>query len=799
MLRIVRFFARLLDVLITAPLRAVRFIFSLLIFNPRLGRLRIVTGLLAGYVIFGLILVYPFSFFRGLAGQAWIGGALDYANERSLGTAIHDSGGRFVGIFDPVLDSEEDFNYTGSPIQLPGYIAYPDHKSLHVSAIPEAYWQCLSFHEDRYIRTIWNPWGIDLLGYLKIPVSTVQRSVNEGRIAFGAGGSTIPMQLARIFFKTPPSPDESAFEKIERKFKEWWLAPVIHRQLTRGGDITELKRWAANHFPLAQRTGGAPLYGVEQTGLILFGKPSDELTRAQQYVLAAAVNKPVILLKGGEKLNRYRLDTWRKVAEERAGACADNLILDMAEREKVLAELSAIADAPPDPKTPDDIAAALGELAPDAAAPASASPVRRANALVPSAKYGVRDEIKNAFGYGWRAHVRGVRLTLDVAQNLAFRERVTDALARMQRQNEARISPLFTLDPATMAAGTDGRQMPDIVVAAADRDGHIVRYYESNQTAAYFGSSLGRDPRTGKYDPKLESRFIASVAKMAAAVAIANEGIDTPETGYLDTEAPETGLESCRKGSERRLREANVAFACSLNDPIEWRMRQIPDSELGKIVKAFGLTRPEGGPGLAKGLTVGQLAASPRTIHRMSGAVLAALTDETGAIPEISTPTLVQAIDRTAPPETVEEGLRATPNPIRAEARDTLKTLLSAPLCNRFGTLHYVNDWCAERRKDVRLHFAKTGTRGTGASDPQAPDTVDLWVSGGIQFETGPAYSYVILIGTGNPSRPWARDLYAGSAAEPLLRILLEDLASLAARQGRLSDASATGQRVIER
>ena len=276
MLKVVRLCARLIELVLAAPVRGFRLFFSTFVFNPRLGRLRILTGLVAGYVIFGLFLVYPFAFFWGLAGQAGLGKALNYANERSLGTAVYDSGGRFVGIFDPVLDSEEDFNYTGKPIELPGYIAYPDHKSLHVSAIPEHYWNCLVFHEDRHIGSVLNPWGIDLAGYLKIPVTTLQRSIANRSLKLGAGGSTISMQLARIFFKTPPSASEGPLEKLNRKFKEWWLAPVIHRELTRGGDITPLKSWAANHFPLAQRTGGQPLYGVEQAGLILFGKPAAE-------------------------------------------------------------------------------------------------------------------------------------------------------------------------------------------------------------------------------------------------------------------------------------------------------------------------------------------------------------------------------------------------------------------------------------------------------------------------------------------------------------------------------------------
>jgi penicillin-binding protein 1A len=34
----------------------------------------------------------------------------------------------------------------------------------------------------------------------------------------------------------------------------------------------------------------------------------------------------------------------------------------------------------------------------------------------------------------------------------------------------------------------------------------------------------------------------------------------------------------------------------------------------------------------------------------------------------------------------------------------------------------------------------------------------------------------VLVIGSGSPSDPFARDLYAGQVAEPLLRVLLADL-----------------------
>ena len=81
-----------------------------------------------------------------------------------------------------------------------------------------------------------NPFGIDLVGVLKIPYTTLTRSVALKRPSLGIGGSTLPMQFVRVIYNTPPSPDEGGATKLKRKLKEWWLAPVIYRELTRDGD-----------------------------------------------------------------------------------------------------------------------------------------------------------------------------------------------------------------------------------------------------------------------------------------------------------------------------------------------------------------------------------------------------------------------------------------------------------------------------------------------------------------------------------------------------------------------------------
>ncbi|MFK5108759.1 hypothetical protein ACI394_30010, partial [Klebsiella pneumoniae] len=77
-----------------------------------------------------------------------------------------------------------------------------------------------------------------------------------------------------------------------------------------------------------------------------------------------------------------------------------------------------------------------------------ANPMIRANALLPAARFGLREEMKQAYGLGWREHVRGVTTTIDVVENLAFHERVRQVLAEIDTKNTAKIEPGYTLDPA---------------------------------------------------------------------------------------------------------------------------------------------------------------------------------------------------------------------------------------------------------------------------------------------------------------------------------------------------------------
>ncbi len=782
MTSIIRALTWLIETGTHVPVRLWRFLAEWVAFNPRLGPLRhvVLAGLV--YVLFALCLVYVLAPLRALTGAYTVGEKLRYDAERWLATAIYDRSGSFVGTFDPRLDSVRDVNFTDQSIALGDYTANPDHKSIPVREVPEFYWKCLVYHEDRHIGTWLNPFGIDLLGVLKIPQSSIARTLAAGRPRIGVGGSTLPMQFVRVIYKTPPDVSESGLTKIRRKIGEWWLAPVVYRELTRDGD-TALKEWAANHIWLAQRTGGAPLHGVELTSRIVFGKEAKDLTVAEQMVLASAVNKPIILMPGSDRLNDVRLDRWRYITEVRARTCAEKLLTDDEQKASVVFELVNLAGGPPDPKVKPRLQHALDAFAPTLAARAQANPVIRANALMPAARFGLREEMKQTYGFEWRSYVRGVTSTLDTVENLKFHSRIAPALTKIDQSVRPKMSAGYVLDPARL--DTDLRQ-PNIVVVAADHRGEIVRYFESGETAAYFGAPIARSAATGRYEAERDPRMIASTGKIIAAIAIANAGRDTPESLYLDTDAPANGLQTCaRGGGGRHGRKAIVAFACSLNTPLLNRTARVGQVRVKAIIDRLGFTMP---PADANGEPVppstaavlGQISGSPRRVHQMSSVVLASFLRR-GSVPT-RLPTLVKSYDYTG-----ELAARAGAGPIatgvlpsdviRPGAPSLLKSLLEAPLCYTVGktptgTLKSLAHWCAARRKDVRLHFAKTGTQVT--ADPNA--TVDVWTTGGIQFSNGAAYSYVVLVGTGSASEPWGTSIHAADVAAPLVDVLLSDL-----------------------
>ena len=642
--------------------------------------------------MFALALVYVVAPLRGLVGQYFLADKLRYDAERWLATAVYDAGGGFVGTFDPRLDSQRDVNYTDAAIALGGYVANPDHKSIPVREVPEHYWQCLVYHEDRHIGGALNPYGIDLVGVLKIPYTTLTRSIALKRPSLGIGGSTLPMQFARVIYNTPPSPDESGATKLKRKLKEWWLAPVIYHELTRGGDATPLKQWAANHIWLAQRTGGAPLHGVEITSRVVFGKEAKDLTIAEQFVLASAVNKPIILLPGSDKLNEVRLDRWRYITEVRARICAEKLIASEAEQKRVIFDLVNLAGGPPDPRVKPKLQEALEAHAPALAQRALANPDHpRQRAAAGGALRPARGDEAGLWLRLARARARRHHHARRGGEPLLPRAHQGSARQARRASTRARSMPATrSTPPRSIAPGAD-RKMPDVIVVAANAKGEIVRYFEAGETASYFGSPAARSTTSGYYDAAREGRMIASTGKILAAIGIANAHSDRPDIALSRPRRARARARRLRQGRRRggTGRRAIVAFACSLNTPIEWRAAQLGQPRMRRLIDRFGFNLPpapsaeeETPPSTAA--VRGLIAGSPRRVHQMAGVVLASLTEQ-GHRP-VRPPTLVKAYDFTTREAAGGAGVATSdsivPNRLISDpGRPLLKTLLQAPLC----------------------------------------------------------------------------------------------------------------------
>jgi hypothetical protein len=284
---------------------------------------------------------------------------------------------------------------------------------------------------------------------------------------------------------------------------------------------------------------------------------------------------------------------------------------------------------------------------------------------------------------------------------------------------------------------------------------------------------------------------------MIVAIAAGNTGADTADTLYADSHAPPRGLETCAKGdgSLRQGRRAQVAFACSLSTAIEWRAAQLGQAPIRRLIDGFGFAMPPGAAGEATPPSTaaarGLIAGSPRRVHHMAGAILAAMTGR--AATPLSPPTLIQAWDLTqrgAAPQ--PSGIVVPGRLIRPVAVPFLRAVLQAPLCYQaggvqHGTLKSLKAWCPGARAGLALHFAKTGTDTN--EDPN--QTVETWVAGGLRFDSGQAYSYVVQIGTGSTLAPFARGLNAGALLAPLVEALLADLEAEARRTAPGRTASA--------
>ncbi len=142
-----------------------------------------------------------------------------------------------------------------------------------IDSIPPYLINALVSTED---KKFYDHWGVDLDRFAKAMVKT---------FLFGdkQGASTITMQLAKQLYEFKLR-DESYFDTVTRKIREWITAVQIEKAYTKN-EILEM--YLNIHFY------GKGAYGIEMASRIYFNKPVMELTVPESAVLVALLKSSV--------------------------------------------------------------------------------------------------------------------------------------------------------------------------------------------------------------------------------------------------------------------------------------------------------------------------------------------------------------------------------------------------------------------------------------------------------------------------------------------------------------------------
>lgn len=725
---------------------------------------------------------------------------------RSRGVAMRDSQDRLVGVLTSSFETDHLGELSGRS-EFSGFILHPDHKTIPLQEVPEYYWRCLVYHEDKNRGTWDSPHGVSFTGTLAIPYRSIRKSAKELRPRFAAGGSTLEMQLVRSIHKTYAHNSD----RVDAKLTAWTVAPVLRRALGGKHDSPRLKSWIGQHFALVQAAGGEQdVYGVEAAGRLVFGRTAAELDPAEQLVLSAMVKAPLRLRQSKAQRQEALLKLIGTIEKPaRALQCTSkNAILssdglpvfknrEAAEHARARLLKLHLEDIPVvDP----DLKPYISSLLNSKAGP-RLDPQRVANSVV---SYGAQSEIVAAISdrldlgwqverNPWRGQVSELKLTLDIPKNLDLAVEVNSAVEALELEASSRVPPVLLkgtlttpsralrrFDSRSEAAQTvpflkEKKATVPLMAAVADEQGRIVRFINTGQDALYFGGAIQRRDigsfGNGRYIKENEFRPTGSIGKIVGAMLLAESRRVSAET-IVSNRCPDGIQDRCMNPVTFRGGVSKATFEKVMAESLNAGMINILATEITKdrireiandldlnIPRAHERTHP------ATNLTLGNYTARPLALHTLMGASLAYAEGNFDS--QIPIPHIIESWQR-FDPETdtyTGNGMKALPvrNLSLAEIVDggdnkMFARVMSAPICYKDkefrASLRRLRKWCARSNNKVRLHLSKTGT--VPAPPKNKFDESDWWITGAVRFEDGRAYTYVVAAGIGDQSIPFA-------------------------------------------
>jgi len=722
-----------------------------------------ISGISIGWIGLALMLAYVLPFVLTKYSPLTDGYISEWQRieNRSQAILVHDSQNRYLGIIPRSYES--DFVVRNDPVRVLGIDVTKDHKSALLENAPEDYWGCLKYLEDRHFETARNPFGVDLISTLGMPVTR-------------RGGSTLSMQLFRSLISLYPRPRKKgesyfsySFDTLKRKAREWVGGPILQSYLIDKGGQEEFAKWTANHIALIQGGGDYDIYGVELAGRTLFGKSASELEPAEQFVLAAAVRSP-ISFRNTE--NRVRSDgsiaygtihrTWRKPIRTRAVICANALIKNEDLKYSTLARLEELASGIPQPFVHRSI---VKELDKSIKNPLSIG--KHPERLARNTITGINElvgELKNIHGSEFRNRSTKLNLTIDAVTNLRFANSLETALKKNDdRLQELGSSYCFTIDPDSQRCNKPENLLP-LSVSISNNKGQLKSIYSTDEYSNYFGSLTSREKELigrGASNIDLEVRQISSLGKIAAGLLLAELG-----TEVLDTKWSNNCILDDRGCSKGKVSPREI-FARSLNDALIRRTAsKINQTRISTFMDIHNFTLPlnsQGDPEYTS-LVLGKYAGSMQSIQMLLNTALTYVT--TGKVNEIYLPTLVKTNN--------EQKQKYLGEVLKEGGKTFALRTLESPLCHRRGTLRRISSYCAINNKKIAVHIAKTGT--TGNANKDGLNEYDYFVGGALVTTSGNSYSYIVRAGTASPSDPVLKNVGSGKVLSPIVKQVIEHI-----------------------
>jgi membrane peptidoglycan carboxypeptidase len=652
------------------------------------------------------------------------------ANAASISPVLYDARHRRIGIYRPAGAEREG-----------GDDSFGHYATIWSAEPSSQLWSCLGYLEDRRFGT----WVL-ALGFDPIALGRAVVGLATGH---GGGGSTLLNQLSRSMRGQSPSGTEAPLEKLRRKLGEWADSPALVLLLRSHG--VDPERFVLANLPLLAGASGSHAgnlpYGAEAASLILFNRSASELSPEEQYLLAAANWRPVLLGPDNDpKALKIIGERW-KALQHRAARCL-HLLAEPGTPAYAAAKVRLFAM--PTPRIHDDAFASLSD--PTKGFATAVNPARRAwQSLGDGGMALVSRDLSEVEG-GWRGRVANADLTFDAFANRRFAERIEISLATIERQIGSRLRLHLT-------GPNDAPDRAQVLVALTDTEGRIIRFFESGPGHAF------DSPRP-----------VASLGKALVAGPVLGR-TDTAETLYCNRHVEgihnaggKDGATSCR-GSDAWI-PARVAYAKSLNLAFINRLGAVSPGVIREAAQAMGFTLPIDVPPRTA-VPLGLFEATPRAMLQAMNAVGRVIAEVPGDVPS---PHVVERLGMIAEDGSIARQTSLARAPLAwsalvkevVPASSYLRTVLAAPL-GAGGSLAALASYRAGQNSALAFHAAKTGT-----STISGGATRDAMIVGTLRTADGRGFTYFILVGTANPARPLG--FVNGGSLSALARLVLDEI-----------------------